>query len=127
MDRMKAFLEALSGPEAKELLKAQEKPADLQEACAVYAQTAKQLGIDVTEEEIRTWLSEQEAGTRERTDAAIRTLPDDAVEAVAGGIEPEHAGCQYSYKNKENCWYSDGCDFAWIHYDGYYCHLLEKG
>ena len=34
--------------------------------------------------------------------------------------------CLYSFKNKENCWFNDGCDQIFVAYDDYICKRDDK-
>lgn len=55
----------------------------------------------------------------------IQALDLDDLEAVAGG-KSDHEECLDTFKNKENCWYNDGCDHIFNAYDDYICKRSSK-
>lgn len=124
MDKVKEFFEKLStDPEARELLRSAEKPGNQEDVLKAYVDLAGKLGIALTEEELKAYLEEEKKVREVRTEAAaaqITELPDEALNAVAGGNK-DHDECSNTYKDKENCWFNDGCDNVYHMYDDYHC------
>ncbi len=132
-DNVKKFLEYVkNNPEAKEKLKAFEKPEAEKEFFHQYIEAAKQMGFDITEEEFREYIRSQCADHTARTEAAaakIQALEDDELDPVAGGSGRDlcdsvlwlHASCQNTYEMFENCSSQDGCDGSFNKYGDYWC------
>ena len=104
MEKIKEFFNALmTDPKAKELLNEGAKPENQEEMSLRLEQVAKELGYDLSGKEIQAILKAEEQSRKARTDEAaamIRELPDDALDAVAGG--KDHDNCKDTYKDKEN-------------------------
>ena len=96
----------------------QECPEDVS---VFWAKVLTEKGYDVSSEEISSFIQEAEEERRKKTAGKIELLPDQDMEKVAGG--GDHAECYYTFKDQENCWHEDGCDFVYIQYDGYLCHI----
>jgi len=123
MKNIAAILEELrNNPEAHALLKGKDKPENAGDEAREYAEVAGKLGYDITAEEILDYTNEAMAKLRNRTDASagsIEELPEDELSEVAGG--GDHEECYDTYKDRENCWYSDGCDHIYQDYKHYVC------
>ena len=75
-------------PKAKELLNGLKKPASADDVITCYAQIAAKLGYDITAEEIREVVNQEEARRKSETEkiaSDMKALNDDDVENVAGG------------------------------------------
>ena len=75
-------------PKAKELLNGLKKPVSADDVITCYAQIAAKLGYDITAEEIREVVNQEEARRKSETEkiaSDIKALNDDDVENVAGG------------------------------------------
>ncbi len=110
-------------PEAKELLKDYTKPEKPEEILKVYTDIAGKLNISLTEDELKDYLAEEAKAMGSRTEAAaakIVELPDEALDAVAGG--KDHEECKDTFRDHEDCWYNDGCDAIYHMYDDYGCY-----
>lgn len=135
-ENAKDFLQKLkTDPEAQELLKDIEKPDCIDEMASAIGQVAEKLGYAFSAEEIRSALDEAEQDRKTKTEEAaaeIKAIPDEALDAVAGGGREGEGerkpGCKYSYQDEENCWFKDGCDNTWRYYSDYQCrgHNLGK-
>ena len=116
------MLEVLrTDPKAQELLAGYGKPEDESKALA---EVAGKLGYDISAEELRSCMEEAEKRIRENTKVTaevIEQLPDEDLSKVAGG--KRHSDCKDTFKDRENCWFNDGCDIVNNHYDDYLCHL----
>ena len=81
------------------------------------------MGFSISESEIadgiKGMIEEQKASTAE-AEESVKELDLDVLENVAGG-KAEHAECMDTYKDKENCWYEDGCDMVFYGYKDYIC------
>ena len=119
------MLKALSAePKAQELLAKVERPDDQDGEICVYADIARQLGYDITEADLKDYIAKKEdlvAARTKEAEAEIKELPDEVLEQVAGG-KKEHDECKDTYRDYENCWAKDGCDFALIWYGDYHCY-----
>ena len=124
MSKAKEFFEKLaSDPKAQELFVNKEKPNTPEEMIKAYADAAKELGFDLTADEIAEFIKEKEQEIKSGTDIvakAIKKLPDENLESVAGG---GHEKCIDTFKDYENCWWTDGCDVVFNHYKDYLCHV----
>ena len=89
----------------------------------LYSETAKRLGFELSESDI-TGADEEAAKCRaEKTDEAvscIESLSDEELDEVSGG--GNHKECSDTFKDRENCWFNDGCDVTITDYSGYICH-----
>ena len=75
-------------PKAKELLNGLKKPASADDVITCYAQIAAKLGYDITAEEIREVVNQEEARRKSETEkiaSDIKALNADDLENVAGG------------------------------------------
>ena len=113
IEEIKNKLEELQkDPKASELIEGHDK-ADKAEAIADVAQ---KLGYDLKVVDLKEYMSAMEAEIKARTEAVadnIVSMQDDDLEDVAGGSETigvKHPHCKDTYLNRENCWWSDGCD-----------------
>ena len=127
-DKVKAFLEALkTDPKAQELVRNIPEPGNPSSRILAYAKIAEDLGYDLSDADLDSYIADQEEYLQAKAKAAakeIRELPGDELElAAGGGNNPE---CTNSYKDKENCWIHDACDIVNNHYPNYQCHLNNK-
>ena len=100
-------------PRAKELLKALPAPKSEEEALAGYQSVAKQLGFDLSQNEIQAALKAMAQEQKEKTDKVA--LEDADLESVAGGGQDER--CSSTFDRGEWCWFSDSCSYVISHYD----------
>ena len=125
-DIAKELEKLTNDPKAQELLKSYDKPEPGKEA-AIYAEVAAKLGYSITEADITGYIEDLTQAVKKRSEAnidKIEALPDEKLGQVAGGAD-KHPGCAYSYLDKENCWFQDGCDKVWNHYPDYLCNELD--
>ena len=102
------FLDAmLHDPKAKELIKAMPAPKNDTEAAEGYLKLAKDLGYDLTIEEIIAGLKTLEQ--EKKTQSAKVALDMDDLENVAGGAND---GCADTHSPGEWCWFTDSCDYV---------------
>jgi len=112
--------ELKDNPKVQALFDNAADPETLEEEVKVYADAAKELGIDVTEDELKEYVQKVEAEQKAKTEAdaaSVAELDAGSLEKVSGGKEI----CTFSYKDKENCWRQDGCDIIFIKYHDYIC------
>jgi len=125
---VKAFLNSLRiNSKAKEMISSMPEPKDTEGRIAAYAKIAKELGFEVTEDDLREFAAAKEKKLQEKSDAAaaeIEELSPEELGEVAGG--GDHSDCKDTYKDKENCWVNDGCDIINNHYSDYQCHYNNK-
>ncbi|MBR2779184.1 MAG: hypothetical protein IKD85_03330 [Firmicutes bacterium] len=119
------FFEMLkTDPTARELIKNTPKPNNEEERPAVYEELAGKLGLDLTKEDFIRAAKDGELKQKARTENAaekILELPDDALDQVAGG-KKDHDSCKDTFRDKEDCWYNDGCDTVFHSYKNYVCY-----
>ena len=112
-------------PKAKELLDGLKNTASADDVISCYAQIAAKLGYDITAEEIREVVNQEEARRKSETEKAtsdIQALNDDDVENVAGGVywlktkettSPgtlvREEGCRYDFTD-DDCTCFDACE-----------------
>ena len=107
---IKFLRELKTNEKAKELLQGRERPKTKEDAIKAYAEVAKELGEDISPEDITQALKEIEAEIHQKTEAVssdMVELEDDDVENVAGGtIE-----CGEPMQRLINrfCWDNDVC------------------
>ena len=107
---IKFLRELKTNEKAKELLQGRERPKTKEDAIKAYAEVAKELGEDISAEDIAQALEEIEAEIHQKTEAVssdMVELEDDDVENVAGGtIE-----CGEPMQRLINrfCWENDVC------------------
>ncbi len=130
-EKIAAFLKELrANPRLEEKIGKIAPSATDDEKYAAYAGLAKILGIDVSAEEFKAYLQEQEKALKAKTEEKlneIEELSDDEVKGAAGGasgpgIGPRHPDCKYDYKDRENCDFTDACDNTWRYYPDYLCY-----
>lgn len=123
MEKVEKFLEDLKSQKGLELLQKRDRPSDAEAACRTYAEIAKEMGHDVSEDDLVAYAKAMDGMRRGKTGAAVEqveALSDQELGEVAGGGDnPE---CKDTYKQRENCWHDDGCDVAYNHYKYYACH-----
>ena len=100
-------------PRAKELLKALPAPKSEEEALAGYQSVAKQLGFDLSQNEIQAALKAMAQEQKEKTDKVA--MEDADLESVAGGGQDER--CSSTFDRGEWCWFSDSCSYVISYYD----------
>ena len=130
----KEFLDAISeNQELREYLEKSQIPEGMKkEDCLLAA--AEKFGYAVTKEELEEALrckKEELKAAVADAEEAVREIPMDELDTVAGGgildksDKRDHEDCKFTFKDKENCWYSDGCDLALIEYHDYICNFAD--
>ena len=106
---MKDFLDKIKNdPEVKEMIKALPVPKNDEEALAGYQSVAKQLGFDLSKEDVIAALKALAEEQRAKTDKI--SLDDEALEHVAGGAGNEL--CHDTFDEGEWCWFTDSCSYV---------------
>ena len=101
---IKFLRELKTNEKAKELLQGRERPKTKEDAIKAYAEVAKELGEDISPEDITQALKEIEAEIHQKTEAVsadMQELEDDDLGDVAGGGAfdcEEFLFCPYGYK-----------------------------
>ena len=118
-------------PKAKEVREQIRNAGDEEEKITLLISFAKELGYDLTREDLQTYIREETERLAKKTDAqsdVIQRLNDDEVANVAGGKHYNSTDrCQDTYLDKENCWITDGCDNDVIMYPSYKCDWYNAG
>ena len=113
MEKINAFLDTVrNNPEAKERMKAMPAPKNDQEAAEGYVRIAKELGFDLTADEILAGLKGMEQKQKAQADKVALDAGD--LDNVAGGANP---GCDDTHSPGEWCWFSDSCSVIISYYD----------
>ena len=106
------FLDALrNDPRAQELIKDMPVPKSDEEAVACYAKLAKDLGFDLTIDDIKAGLKAMENDRKAQSDKV--SLDADDLENVAGGA---NEGCNDTHHDGEWCWFTDSCSYIITYY-----------
>ena len=130
VEKIKELLKKIkTDTKAQEALQGLIKPADQDGVIHYYAEAAKKLGFDVTEQDIRDAVTDAMKEIAGRTEAAagqIEALTDEVLEKAAGG-KKDHSECMDTFKDKENCWSNDGCDHYVHGYGNYECQHNDRG
>ena len=127
-EELKSFLDALrADPKAEELIRNIPEPENSEGRIQAYAKIAKELGYDVSENDLTEYIAAKEKLLQEKTAAAaeaMQELASEELSQVAGG--KDHSNCKDTFKDKENCWVNDACDIINHHYKGYQCHYNSE-
>ena len=123
-DKKKIYNDMMSDPKIQDTLKSSPKPESLDEMAVVLGGLAAGGDYPLSKDDIRLILADCKKKTDE-TAVAVGKLPDSDLSAVAGGKNAANYICQDTYKDKENCWFNDGCDFAVNWYPYYICKRNE--
>ena len=119
----KVLEELAANEQAKAILKEYEKPdATDEDRIKAYVEVAEKCGYSLTADDLRAYAEEMANDVKASTDKAadtVKEISDDEMEAVAG--DGEHGTCRDTFKNKENCWFLDGCDWVYGRYEYYEC------
>ena len=115
----KFFEEALKTEEARRLLAGCKQPKTPEDSLRTYSKVAKEMGIDLSEEEITAYFEEKLARC-----TASAELDDDELAMFTGGASSE---CSSTYLDRENCWWNDGCDYYMNPYSAYRCSWSYQG
>ena len=111
MNTVTQFLKALhSDPKAKGLAMGMQKPENEKETAGFYVRLAKQLGYEISEQEMIEGITAMEQAQLAQTakaDSQVEkvSLSEDALDQVAGG----DAECKGSVNKDEWCWWTDAC------------------
>ena len=132
-DQINQFIEQIkSDPDAQELLKKYPKGSSREDEIKAYTEIAGQLGYTFSEAELKEAVDEKRKLRMEKTEetaSQIQELSDEVLDQVAGG--KDHKECKNTYKDREDCWKSDSCDWIVNLYDGsicaWYYYICSKG
>lgn len=128
-DLITKFLEALGKePKAKEALEKASMAGTEQEKLDIILLLAKEMGYNLTGDELKAYIEEKQEAQKERTDSLAETIEkiDDAeMTKVAGGAK-DHEECRDTYRDAENCTYNDGCDVIFQGYPDYQCFATQQ-
>ncbi len=132
-----AFFEALKkNPQAMEKIRNGIQASEDKDRNAVYTGLAKEMGFEVTGEDLEAFVREEAEKLKEKTDekiAGLRDLEDEALFAVAGGGASghthgeKHPDCKYDFMDMENCYFTDACDNTFLYYSDYLCDWHNYG
>ena len=104
-------------PKGKELLAGAKEPETIREVADMYLGFAKELGIEVSREEILAFMRQKEKAQQaasEKAEKAVKVaLEEQDLEKVAGGAE-----CADTYQEGEMCWFTDSCSIIIKSYSG---------
>ena len=129
-EKMKAFLaEMQANPGTAEKLN-KGKAKTEEEKIGVITELARELGYELTKEDVAVYMAETAQARKEKTDAQIQgieMLEDNEVDGVAGGTSgpgmgSRHNECKYDYLDRENCSFTDACDNIFLYYEDYLCY-----
>ena len=113
----KFFEEIIKTEEAKALFDCAKKPETEDERIEAYVDIASQLGIEITKEEVLAYFDEK------LNNSTSSEIDDDEMAHFSGGRDSR---CINSYKDRENCWWNDGCDLYMNQYATYSCSWSTK-
>lgn len=141
-EKVKAFFDEIkTDPKAAELLNGMEPPKTAEEEAAAYLAAAKELGYDMTAEDLAAYMQEAAEEQKRKTEAnaaEIELLPDEELENAVGGscnsvttegyclVKSKKEECKYTFHHRENCWFTDACDMLFLFYDYYVCKKNYK-
>ena len=109
------FMDAVrNDPRVKELLKAMPAPKNDSEGLECYVKIARELGFDLTADEILAGLNGMEQAQKAQSEKI--GLDDADLEHVAGGVKMPNCASTYE-SDGEWCWFSDSCSYVISYYD----------
>ena len=123
-DNIQIFREMMADAKVRECLASMEKPEGLEAMAADLAKVAVKFGYPLSEDDLLAIFKDR----KEKTDQAIervKLLSEADLAEVAGGSNAANASCSDTYKDKENCWFDDGCDTLINWYNQYICKRSE--
>ena len=114
---IKFLRELKTNEKAKELLQGRERPKNKEDAIKAYAEVAKELGEDISAEDIAQALEEIEAEIHQKTEA----VSVDKVEVNNGDVEvvacgKDHPECENTVDYSDWCGLNDWC----VNFDNQY-------
>ena len=115
MDKLRSFLQTLkTDPRAAELVRNLPIPQNDQQAVECYADLAKELGCELSREEIVAGFRAMIRNQKKRTATAEKELEktalgEDVLDMVAGGAGHGKT-CESTYTPGEWCWWTDQCN-----------------
>ena len=115
----KFFEEVIITDKAKQLISSLEQPKTPEDFPLAYSKIAKELGIELSDEEIRASFDEKLKGSITESE-----IDDDEMAQFTGGL---NQNCASTYVDRENCWWSDGCDYYMNVYSSYRCSWSSEG
>ena len=144
----KEFLDALNaGYEILDYMKEYQLPEGMDKEDGL-VEVAAHFGYVFSKEDLISEikrLSGETAASSDAASAAVKEMPEEEMDKVAGGYELEdtvtsckkdpmccgvpklrHKNCEHTFVTAENCWYNDACDAALRWYGGNYCHASMR-
>ena len=115
----KFFEETVKTEEAKALFDSVKKPENDEERIAAYLDIAAKLGTELSKDEIVAYFDE-----KLKSSTTSGEIDDEEMAQVSGG---RGCYCSNNFKNHENCWWNDACDYVVNDYESYLCAWSNKG
>ena len=115
----KFFEEVIMTDEAKKLISSIEQPKTPEDFPRAYSKIATELGIELSAEEITAYFDKKLKGSITSSE-----IDDDEMAQFTGGSKQT---CASTYTDRENCWWSDGCDYYMNIYSLYRCSWSSEG
>lgn len=122
-EKNKIYKDMMADAKVKELLNSKNKPQSLDDMADVLGGVAKESGYPLSKDDFLSIFRGIEEKTK-TTQGKVNKLSDSDLAAVSGGGTKDNAAnsfCSDSYKDKENCWWDDGCDYIVNYYPYYLC------
>lgn len=126
-DKSKIYKDMMSDAKVHDCLMSKGKPESLEDLANVLGGVALDFGYPLSKDDLLLIIR----NTTEKTNSAIEKvekLSEADLANVAGGGPNDndaHYVCSDTYKDKENCWFDDGCDYVNNWYPYYICKRNE--
>ena len=125
-DKKNIYKDMMSDEKVRSCLATKDKPESLDDLANVVGGVALENGYPLSEDDLIALFKEMKESTDEVA-KKVEKLSEADLAAVAGGGGNNAANyiCADTYKDKENCWFNDGCDFTYNWYPYYICKRSE--
>ena len=123
-DKKEIYKDMMSDEKVRNSLMSESKPESLDDLANVVGGVALANGYPLSKDDLLAIFKDMKASTDEAA-KKVEKLSAEDLAAVAGGGNAANYVCSDTYKDKENCWFNDGCDYTYNWYPYYICKRSE--
>ncbi len=123
-DKKKIYRDMMSDAKVRNCLMSKDKPESPDELADVLGGVALENGYQLSKDDLLALFGDRKQKT-DLTVEKVERLSEADLANVAGGGNAANATCADTYKDKENCWFNDGCDYVINWYSQYLCKSDE--
>ena len=126
-DKKEIYKDMMSDAKVQDCLKSKDKPESLDDLVNVVGGVALECGYPLSKDDLVVIFRDQEKTTESAIQKVKRLSAEDLAVVAGGGPDDNSAGyiCADTYKDRENCWFDDGCDYTFNWYPYYKCKHHE--